>query len=161
MLDGLLLVLVVITALGCGLMGGAFYAFSSFVMAGFRRMPDQEGIAAMQSINVTAVLPGFMAGFFGTTLLSIAVGIWAIADWQDETSVWLLVGVGFYLLGVFVMTAAYHVPRNDRLAVLDPATEEAATYWVTYQREWTRWNHMRALASLAAAAAYIVALRVG
>ena len=58
MIDGIQLYLVMATALACGLMSGAFYAFSSFVMAGLKRLPTEQGIAAMQSINVTAVALG-------------------------------------------------------------------------------------------------------
>ena len=73
MIDAPLLILVIATALASGMMGGAFYAFSAFVMAGLERLPSAQGMAAMQSINVTAVMPGLMSGFFGTTVLWIAV----------------------------------------------------------------------------------------
>jgi len=160
MLDGGLLVITVIAGLGAGLMSGAFYAFSSFVMSGFRRLPPADGMAAMQAVNVTAVGPGFMAGFFGTTVLSAAAAVWAIVDWREEASVLVLVGAGLYAAGVFAMTAAYHVPRNNRLAALDARTPEGTDYWAVYLREWTRWNHARAVASLLAAAAFIVAIRL-
>ena len=65
-MDGALLVLAVVTAVGCGLVGGVFFAFSSFVMPALKRLPPADGIAAMQSINVTAVTPLFMAALFGT-----------------------------------------------------------------------------------------------
>ena len=35
---------------------------------------------------------------------------------------------------------------------------EAAAYWPVYVREWTRWNHVRALASTGAAVSYLLAL---
>ena len=62
MIDGGLRVVVILAALGSGLMGGAFYAFSSFVMAGLKRLPEHDGAAAMQSINLRALRPPFMAG---------------------------------------------------------------------------------------------------
>ena len=37
--------------LGSALVGGIFFAFSSFVMKALARVPPAEGIAAMQSIN--------------------------------------------------------------------------------------------------------------
>jgi len=159
-IDGGLRIAVILAALGSGLMGGAFYAFSSFVMAGLRRLPEREGAAAMQSINVTAVTPAFMAGFIGTTGLCVMAGVWSIVDWRDVASVWVLVGAGLYMLGDFLLTAAYHVPRNDRLAAVDPAAADGVRYWKTYLEEWTRWNHLRAVAGLAAAASFTVALVV-
>lgn len=160
MIDGGLRVVVILAALGSGLMGGSFYAFSSFVMAGLKRMPEPDGAAAMQSINITAVTPPFMAGFFGTAVLSVAAGVWAIVDWHDAASMYVLVGSGLYLLGDLVMTAAYHVPRNDRLAAVDPNTVDGVSYWKRYLVEWTRWNHLRAVAGVAAGAAFTIALLV-
>ena len=58
------------------------------------------------------------------------------------------------------MTAAFNVPRNERLARLDAASREAADYWPVYVREWLLWNHVRTLASLAAAACAGLALTV-
>ena len=161
MIDGIQLYLVVATALACGLMSGALYAFSSFVMAGLGRLPSEQGIAAMQSINVTAVTPGFMAGFFGTTLACVAVVISAIVNWDQNVSIWLLVGAGLYLLGMFVLTAAYHVPQNNKLASTDPTATDAEEVWSHYLTEWTRWNHVRWISSLAAAAVLTISIRLG
>jgi uncharacterized membrane protein len=59
-----------------------------------------------------------------------------------------------------VVTFAYHIPRNDALAALDPAGPAAADTWKTYLSEWTAGNHVRAAAALAAAVMFILALRV-
>lgn len=55
--DQLLFGLTLLAAIGCGLMGGAFFAFSAFVMKALARLSPQQGIAAMQSVNVTALHP--------------------------------------------------------------------------------------------------------
>jgi uncharacterized membrane protein len=47
-MDGPLYALTLAAALGCGLVGGVFFAFSSFVMAALRRLPPADGIAAMK-----------------------------------------------------------------------------------------------------------------
>ena len=62
----LLFALTLFAALGCGLVGGVFFAFSTFVMKALSRLPPGEGLAAMQSINVAALNRWFMAAFFGT-----------------------------------------------------------------------------------------------
>ena len=54
----------------------------------------------------------------------------------------------------------YHVPRNDALARVKPEDGDAPGEWTRYQDEWTRANHVRALAALAGAAALTVALLV-
>jgi len=49
--DRLLFGLTLVSALGCGLTAGVFFAFSSFVMKALGRIQPAQGIAAMQSIN--------------------------------------------------------------------------------------------------------------
>jgi uncharacterized membrane protein len=161
MIEGTQLYLVAGTALASALVGGVLYAFSSFVMAGLKRLPAAQGMAAMQSINVTAVRPGLMIPFFGTMLASGAVAVTAIADWRGRTSVWLLAGAATYVLGTFATTGTYHVPRNSALAATRIDAPEAETVWTRYLEEWTRWNHYRTLAALTAAALLGVATRLG
>ena len=48
--DGFLFTLTFVTALGCGLIGGLFFAFSVAVMQALARLPAAGGIAAMQSV---------------------------------------------------------------------------------------------------------------
>ena len=160
-MDGLLVALTVVTALGCGLNAGVFFAFSSFVMKALARLQPAQGIAAMQSINLVAVTPAFMATLFGTATACVALGGWALVDWNDPAGPWLLAGSACYLLGTIGLTIAYHVPRNNALAALQSQRAEAAGRWARYVAEWTRWNHLRAAASLAAAVLFTLALRMG
>src|SRR3546814_16581511 len=39
-------------AFGAALVGGVFFGFSNFVMAGLGRTPPEQGVAAMNSINI-------------------------------------------------------------------------------------------------------------
>ena len=156
-----LFALTLATALGAGAMGGVFYAFSSFVMSGLRRLPAAQGVAAMQSINVTAVTPPFMIALFGTALACVAVIVAAVVTWGEEFAPWLLAGGVIYLVGEIAVTIAYNVPRNDELAALDPGSAEAAARWPAWAAEWTAGNHVRSAAGVAAAAALTVALSVG
>jgi uncharacterized membrane protein len=161
MMDGILVALTFVTALGCGLSAGALFAFSSFVMRALARLPAPQGIAAMQSINVQAVTPVFMTALFGTGVACIAVSIWSLVDWHDSYSPWLLAGSALYLAGPVGVTMAYNVPRNDALAAAAPNSAEGAELWNRYVPEWTAGNHVRVAAGLAAAAALTEALRVG
>ena len=61
----------VLGLLGSALVGGIFLAFTSFVMKALARVPAQEGIAAMQSINVVVLNPSFLGTFAGTAVASI------------------------------------------------------------------------------------------
>lgn len=146
------------TALGCGAVGGVFFAFSSFVMDGLRRLPAPQGVAAMQSINVTAVRPLFMTLLFGTAAGCLALAVHAARHWGPRPAVLLAVGSGLYLLGAIGVTVAGNVPLNDALAVLDPQSPAAAARWSGWVTEWTRLNSVRTVCSLAAAAALVLAL---
>lgn len=141
-------VLTTTTALGAGLVGGTFMAFSTFVMPALKRLPAHEGIAAMQSIDATAVRPPFMVPFIGTALLSAATVATGIADGDG----YRIGGGAAYLLGAFGLTIAYHVPRNDALDRVDPTAPDAPAHWQCYLREWIPGNHVRTLAGLAATA---------
>ena len=160
-MDGLLVVLTFTTGLGCGLSAGALFAFSSFVMKALARLQPAQGIAAMQSINVLAVTPVFMTALLGTGVLCVALGAWALADWHEASSPWLLAGGLLYVVGTIGVTVVYHVPRNDALAEIDPNDSGAHPHWQRYLDEWTRWNHLRVAAGLAAAAALTKGIHVG
>ena len=130
-----------------------FFAFSTFVMAALRRLPAAQGIAAMQSINVTAPMPPLMLLLFGTALACVALIVVAVVD----GSPWLLAGGVVYLLGDIAVTMAYNVPRNNELAALDPGSAEAAARWPSWTAEWTAGNHVRTVAGFASAALLIQA----
>jgi uncharacterized membrane protein len=160
-MDGAVTALTIATAVGCGLNGGVFFAFSSFVMPGLARLRPAEGAAAMQSINVTAVTPAFMTALFGTAVLCIAVLVAGLTSLDESYGGWLVAGGAVYLLGTIVLTMLYHVPRNNALAAADPATPEGQRVWERYLSEWTRANHVRAVAGVAAAALLVIGVDVG
>jgi uncharacterized membrane protein len=157
-MDDLLVLLTFVTALGCALSAGALFAFSSFVMKALARLPSAQGIAAMQSINVAAVTPAFMTALFGTAVACVALVVWGLADWHDSFGPYLLGGGAVYLAGTIGLTMGYHVPRNNALASVDPTSHDAEAHWRRYVAAWTRWNHVRVVAGLAAAAAFAGAL---
>lgn len=140
------------TALGAGLVAGIFLAFSAGIMRALGRLPAPQGIAAMQSINVAVINPVFLGAFLGTAALCLAVAIRGFVVAPEPGAAWRLAGALAYLVGSFGVTMAFNVPRNDALAAVDPTTAEAARLWTGYLATWTAWNHVRLLASLAAAA---------
>jgi len=158
MIDGLVFALTLVSALGCGLMAGVFFAFSAFVMKALARLPPAQGIAAMQSINVAAINPAFMGALFGTAVLCVVLAVAALSMWRERGAVWLLVGGLLYLVGAVVVTIAFNVPRNNALAAVAPDSAAGASLWARYVAGWTAWNHVRAAACLAAAASLAIAL---
>ena len=149
--------LAVVAALASALLGGVFFAFSSFLMAALERLTVPEGIRAMQRINETVFHWTFMGLFFGTPLLCLLLGGLAIARWGEPGSALVLLGATLHVVGCFVVTAAANVPRNERLAKVDPdGGDDAAIVWRDYVRGWTRWNHVRTVACMAAATALVL-----
>ena len=151
-------ILIVVSALGSGLVGGIFFAFSNFVMKALARVPPAQGVAAMQSINVVVLNRWFFAVFFGTAVCCLALAISSFARWQKPDAGYLLAGSLLYLIGSIIVTIACNVPLNDALAAVDPSSADAGRVWTDYLKKWTAWNHLRTGAALAAAALFIVGL---
>jgi uncharacterized membrane protein len=140
--DGLIFLLTLIGALGCGLMAGLFFAFSVSVMKALARLPADQGIAAMQSINVAIISPVFLAAFFGTAATCVLVIIASLLRWYDPDAVYLLIGGALYLVGTFGVTMVFNVPKNRALASVAPANPGSARLWSDYLAKWTAWNHV-------------------
>lgn len=150
--------LALLICIGAGTVGGVFFAFSTFVMKALAELPDRQGVAAMQRINILVLNRFFLGLLLGTSLLSIAGLVVSMGAWGTPRSAWLFAAGLLYIIGSFGVTIAFNVPRNERLARLGEASAEASAYWPTYVREWTRWNHVRTAASLMSAACAAAAL---
>lgn len=159
-MDSLLLGLTWVSTLGAALIAGVFFGFSTFIMTALGRRPPAEGIAAMQEINIVVVRSGFIAVFFATAVTAAALAVVALLRWDDPRAPYWLAGALLYVLGTFGLTIVRNVPLNDELAAVDPASSEGAGVWSRYLSDWTWWNTVRAAASLAATAAFVLALGV-
>jgi uncharacterized membrane protein len=147
-----------VTALGCAAIGGAFFAFSSLVMPALARLPPAAAISAMQAINVVALTRWFLGAFLGTAAACALLALLALFRWSEPGARLCLAGSLLYLTGGLLLTRALHVPRNEALSALVPDGVEAAAAWARFLDVWTRWNHVRAAASVAAAALLTLAL---
>jgi uncharacterized membrane protein len=147
-------------AIGSALVAGTFFAFSTFVMASLSKLPAEQGIAAMQSINITILRSPFIALFMLTAILSVVIAIMAILHWRGAASAAMLAGAALYLLASFLSTIVFNVPLNDALAAADARTPAAAELWTHYLSDWTWWNHVRTAASLLASIAFVRGLMV-
>lgn len=144
--------------LGCGLVAGVFFAFSTFVMNALARLQPKEAIIAMQSINITAINPWFMVALFGTALACLILAIASLSNWHQPAAVYWLVGSLLYLIGTVLVTIVFNVPLNDALAIAKPDSAEGANLWARYLTNWTLWNHVRTIAAFGAATLLAIAL---
>jgi uncharacterized membrane protein len=153
-----LTVLTFLSALSCGVIGGVFYAFSTFVMRALLRRPAAEALAAMQAINVAVINPLFLAVFLGTAAACAAIVVAAALRWATPGAAWLLAGGLLYFAGTFGVTILFNVPLNNALEKLASDVPDTAEQWTRYATRWTTWNHVRTAAAIAASAAFILAL---
>jgi uncharacterized membrane protein len=144
--------------LGSAVVAGVFWAFSTFVMDALDRVPPAQAVNAMSRVNETVLRPGFLVPFVGTAVLAVVLGVHAIATWGDRRATFLLAAGALYVAGSFILTRAYNVPLNDRLAKVDPEGAAAAGEWRHFFDRWMPGNHARTVASLGSTALYAVAL---
>jgi uncharacterized membrane protein len=158
--DGWTRGLALATTVSTGLVAGVFFAFSTFVMAGLRRLPPAQGMAAMQSVNRAAPSPLFMLVLFGTAVGDVVLAVAGLRDLGRASARYHVAAAAVYVLAI-VVTVTYHVPRNDALATRDPQAPGSAAAWRTYARNWTALNHVRTAASTVSAVLLALSLRAG
>lgn len=158
MSDPLVSALILLSALGCGLVAGIFFAFSTFVMTALGRLPPEQGISAMQAINVAVLNPWFFVVFFGTAAACAILAVFVFLGWSGPGAIYLLAGSVLYLVGSILVTILVNVPLNNALAAVKPESAEGAKIWSRYLSSWSVWNHVRTTGSLAAMASFIIAI---
>ena len=158
-IDRLHFALTLLSAFGCWLLAGVFFAFSTFVMKALARIQPAQGIAAMQSISAEVPDSLFGMTFLGTTAACAALAVFSLFRWHKPGARYLLAGSLLYLAGSFLVTMIFNVPENNLLAAVEPASGEGARFWVGYVSSWTAWNHVRTAASIAAAASLTYGVR--
>lgn len=155
-MDATLVALAFLAALGSATVGGIFYGFSSFVMKALGRIPAEQGIASMNSINAVVINPSFMLPFLGTALVCLLLAAGSYFWWDHTSGKLVLIAALLYLIGSVGLTAVLHQPMNLKLAALQPT--EALAFWPRYLETWTLWNHVRTAASLLSTAMFIATL---
>ena len=139
--------LLIAACVGSGMMAGLFSAFSSFMMKALSSLSDSNGIRAMQAINRLIVRPSFLLVFLGTGVLcaaSVMLG-WNVLGGSLLTTTG---ATAIYILGCIVSTIVFNVPLNNQLEAVDPESEGGRILWTQYISKWTRWNHVRSVATL-------------
>jgi uncharacterized membrane protein len=170
---------VAVGAVGCGLVGGVLFAFSTFVMAGLRSVAPEVGAASMASINRHATRAPFGSLLVVVTGVVTVLGVVAATRLEEAGMSFVLGGAAVYLVGGIGVTAAVNVPLNDRLEAADAAVRAAAStpgglspsggglsgsrvlaasptaqrdqVWTLFLRRWVAWNHVRTVACAVAA----------
>ena len=143
-------------ALVTAIISGVFLTFSDFVMRSLRATSASTGIVAMQAINQTVYRSLFLALLLGMVPLSLMIAGLAFVLQSDNSTIWLTTGSIIYLFGVFLVTMACNVPMNNKLKAMANDSPAGHSYWPIYSRNWTHWNHLRTIASAAAAFCFLI-----
>jgi uncharacterized membrane protein len=155
-LKKILVVSLFVATIGSGLIGGIFYGFSSFIMAALARIEPQQGVAAMNSINVTVITPSFLMIFVGTAALCLVLGGGSVMLWHHTSAKLIFAASLLYVVGCFGVTMIYNVPLNNQLAAVQPS--QITEVWTRYLDVWTMFNHVRTAAAVLASVLFTVAL---
>jgi len=157
-MNNLVYILTFISILGCGIVAGIFFVFSTFVMRALARLKPAQGIEAMQSINITVLNPWFLVAFMGTAAVCLLLAISTYWRWDQPGAVYLLAGCLLYLIGTFLVTVVFNVPMNNSLEVVVPSSSDASDLWSVYLTKWTFWNHVRTAAAFLGAVSLMLTL---
>lgn len=125
-------------------------------MRGLDHTGPAAAITAMRGMNAEANNNApFLLLLLGSALLSVIVGVMAVAQIGRPGSWYLLAGAIFGVLGM-VITMAFNVPLNNHLDQIDLA--DAAAEWQAYFTTWTAWNHVRTVTGFAGAVLMLAGL---
>ncbi|MFB9149719.1 anthrone oxygenase family protein [Roseovarius ramblicola] len=144
------------TALGMALVAGVFLAFSDFVMRALGLARGLAGVEAMQAINREVYGSAFLVALLGLAPVAVALGLYAVMRAEGSAAPWFIAGAALYVIGTVLVTMLGNVPMNKRLDAMATDAPETLVYWRQYARRWTRFNHLRTLASGLAAGAFMV-----
>ena len=147
-----------LSAIGCGLLAGLYFAFSTFIMSALGRIDQAAGIAAMNAINKVIVQSIFLPVFMGSTATCLLLALLGLFRWNEAGAPLMIAGGLLYVIGMFVVTVIFNVPLNNALMGANPASPEGQALWTRYLSDWTWWNHVRTMTSTLAFALFIGAI---
>ncbi len=157
-MNTLTIITVTLTLLGSAVVGGIFFSFSNFIMKAFSRLHFHEGMAAMQTINITVLNPVFLGLFIGTALSALGVVVIAILAWGEVSSLFFLIGALLYFIGTFLITGFGNVPLNNRLGSIEVTDSGAGSIWQHYLKQWTQLNTIRTTSAVSASILLLIGL---
>lgn len=158
LLDTVIPILAWNTLISATIMGGVYFAFSTFMMPSLDALGSTHGMEAMQSINKVIVRSLFLPVFFVGTLTSAAVAVVGLYDMGRPGAVMLVAGGALYFFGMFVVTVVGNVPLNNALENEKPGSQAGDVMWLRYLAAWVRWNHVRTLSCLASTICLVSAI---
>lgn len=149
-----------ITAILTALIAGLFYAYSCSVNIGLAKLPDDQYIAAMQSINREIQNPVFFISFMGTLIM---LPICTFMNYKTGTmsNFWMLLAATIlYCVGTFGVTIIGNIPLNetlDKFSLQAATIKEIANARSQFEMPWNKFHSIRTIASIMALILVIIA----
>jgi uncharacterized membrane protein len=132
-------------------MAGLFYSYSCSVTIGLGKLPDEQYIVAMQSINRSIQNPVFFISFFGALILP-PLTTYLNYPYVSSKCFWLLLSATvLYLGGSFFVTVFGNIPLNNTLDSfnLSGASKEAISLArLNFEPKWNALNIIRTICSV-------------
>ena len=76
--------------------------------------------------------PLFGLAFFSTATACVLLTVYSLLTWHKPGLPYLL-----YIVGTILVTMLLHVPRNEALVDVAPASADSAGLWSRYVTSWT------------------------
>jgi uncharacterized membrane protein len=145
-------VVLVLATVTVGITTGLMFCYQIAIMPGLHELPDREFISAFQHLDRKVVNPLFVVVSFLGGGAFLVVG--TVLEGPGSTRFALLVAASVvYVVGVVIITLAWHVPRNTVLEgfpVTTATADEAALARQRFEAPWNRLHVVRTLAAIAA-----------
>lgn len=153
-MDTLLKASLLVTAFLMALIAGLFYSYSCSVNPGLARLPDNEYLKAMKSINRAILNPWFFLSFMGSLAATPATTVLYFRSLGAGITFYLLLSAFIvYFVGVFGVTVLGNVPLNNSLDVFDiqrATPQEVNLKRKSFELPWNRLHAIRTVANLIA-----------
>ena len=150
-MSGVSLAVLLVAIISNGLLAGLYGAFAIGICPALRYADDNTVVTVFRMANRQIVNPLFLAVFFGAPASAVAaVVVIPRTGLGESTLPWAVAGAAGAVASLLI-TMFGNVPLNDRLERAEICTREAlATARRAFERPWSRWNMVRAVASTGA-----------
>ena len=151
----------VIAVVLAGLAAGLFYSWDCAIVGGLGNLPDNQYLAAFQSINREILNPYFFMSFMGSLIL-LPVAAWMTYKTGNTAAFYFMLAAAIlYVVGVFGVTIGGNVPLNDMVDKFDignASAEAIKAMRIKFEANWNSLQHIRTYAAIFAFIAAAISL---
>ena len=143
----------ILSILFCSLVAGLLFGFAVVVMPGIAGLSNRDFLISFKQMDgiIQNNQPVFMLVWLGSIAAIMATSIQGVQNLGASQTNLLLLGLGFYLLGVQLPTARFNIPLNNELQNMDlmkMEESELAVFRSKFETKWNFWNRFRVLNSI-------------